>query len=280
MSILSSVFCFFGLFFFGLWPAYTSLLADKIKSDSSLTKTLDWNSWDVAHFAQTSKKNQFVFLFVEKDQCSECLYRFEELNKEGIKNYIETNYFPIRISSAERPDLGIYFSQVLQLLKGTTAWPFAVVLTPNGKPVWADSFSSTDDLLETLEQFQTLWGEERGKKNVLQKSRDIATELTHFTSHRPKKVNLDNQIFQIFYNRALVHYDRDNHGFGKNEKMPPSQKLMMLMRIYRRTGAPPAKEIVLSTLQTMRTKKLLDKSDYGFFYGTNDDKWKRHLRSR
>lgn len=267
-------FCYlYGFLILGLLTVFNQTLAENKPSDKKIDIGVAWKSWEPELLNGASKANQLILLLVDKDRCPSCIRESKALNEGPIKNYMEAHYLPVHVSSSERPDLGLYFSQVLQLLKGKIAWPFAVVLLPNGKPVWADGISDTKDLLATLKLVPGLWNDKSGKVDLIQKASDIDTELTRLASQQTEKKDLDEEIFQTFYNRALVQFDREYHGFEKKEKKPPSQILMMLMRIYRRSGAPPAKDMVVDTLRTMRYKNLHDHTNNGFYYGTSDEKW-------
>lgn len=110
------------------------------------TNPVNWYAWNQTAFEKAKKENKPIFLSIGYSTCHWCHIMEEESfeNKEVAK-ILNKNYVSIKIDREEMPHIDKYYQNVHSLLNNTSGgWPLTVILTPNKKAFFANTYIPYD----------------------------------------------------------------------------------------------------------------------------------------
>ena len=243
------------------------------------TNPVNWYAWNQTAFEKAKKENKPIFLSIGYSTCHWCHIMEEESfeNKEVAK-ILNENYVSIKIDREEMPHIDKYYQNVHSLLNNTSGgWPLTVILTPNKKAFFANTYIPYDarngsvGIREVLKNINDIFINENEK--VVKTANQIEEVLKEYSNKNIETSNIDIKLLNKFIKQIDKNYDKENNGFTLRPKFPQASKIETLLDIYTVTKNKKALDIALKTLTTMAKGGIYDQIEGGFYRYSVDKNW-------
>jgi len=225
---------------------------------------VQWRAWGPAALEEAKKKNRLILLSLSAVWCHWCHVMDETTySDEEIISYINEHFIPIRVDADLRPDIDTLYNQ--------GGWPSTAILTPEGEVLTGGTYIPPKEMLSRLTRAAAFF---RNDKAALADRLAEVKEMKAAEVVRqgglvgsPDKSDLD-RIAQVLE----TSFDKENGGFGNNQKFPNPDALDFLLSRYVKNRDESARKIVTKTLDKMAKGGIFDKREGGFFrYATKPD---------
>ncbi|MAC85192.1 MAG: thioredoxin domain-containing protein [Arcobacter sp.] len=274
---------FFPIFFLYLnaKETYTNSL---INEDSPYLKQhshnpVNWYAWNEEAFKKAKQENKAIFLSIGYSTCHWC-HVMEEESFENIEvaNILNKNYISIKIDREEMPHIDKYYQNVHSLINNRSGgWPLTVILTPNKKAFFANTYIPYDarngsvGIREVLKNINDIFINENEK--VVKTAQEIEEVLKEYENQSFKPTSLEKQIVDKYIKQVEDSFDEKYHGFSNRPKFPNASKIETLLDIYAITKNKKALEIATKTLKSMANGGIYDQIEGGFYRYSVDKMW-------
>ncbi len=243
------------------------------------TNPVNWYAWNEIAFKKAKLENKPIFLSIGYSTCHWCHVMEEESfeNKE-VADILNKNYVSIKVDREEMPHIDKYYQNVHSLLNNRSGgWPLTVILTPNKKAFFANTYIPYDarngsiGISAVLKNINDVFINENDK--VLQTAQDIQEILKEYENQNFKTTNLDKNIVDKYVKEVEDSFDIKNHGFSIRPKFPQASKIETLLDIYILTKNKKVLEIATKTLKSMANGGIYDQIEGGFYRYSVDKTW-------
>ena len=241
------------------------------------TNPVDWYAWGNDAFEAAKVENKPVFLSIGYSTCHWChVMAHESFEDPSIAERMNRTFINIKVDREERPDIDAVYMTVCQSITGSGGWPLTIIMTPDKKPFFAGTYFPPESrhgrigMRELTDQIADLW---TNRKQELLKSAGQVTEL--LTKHDgPVPGNLPEiSLLSTSLDELKDEYDPAYGGFGRSPKFPAPQKLIYLLRCWKRFNDDQALRMVEKTLQGMCQGGIYDHVGFGFHRYATDTTW-------
>jgi hypothetical protein len=238
---------------------------------------VDWYAWSDAAFEAAQAQNKPVFLSIGYSTCHWChVMAHESFENPAIAERMNQTFINVKVDREERPDIDTVYMTVCQAITGSGGWPLTIIMTPDKKPFFAGTYFPPENrhgrigMPELTDRIGDLW---TNRKQDLLKSADRVTQLlrnyTPGAAEPPPEISLLTASFDELTNE----FDPVHGGFGGAPKFPTPQKLLYLLRYWKRFRDDQALRMVERTLQAMRQGGIHDHLGFGFHRYATDAAW-------
>ncbi len=163
------------------------------------------------------------------------------------------------------------------LKKRAGGWPLTIIMTPFGKPFFAETYIPPFDrygraglkriLLYLYEVYKN------DKEEVIKSSESIENAVKSLEkTPKTQNINLNLSIIDSFINKIEANFDKINKGIGTKPKFPHASTLNILLDIYKIFDNKKALSFSLETLKAMAKGGIFDQIEGGFFRYSTDEK--------
>jgi len=232
---------------------------------------VDWQEWGEEAFAEARTRNVPVLLSVGYSACHWChVMAHESFEDEGVAAVLNAAFVAIKVDREERPDIDAIYMSATTAMTGQGGWPMTCFLTPAGEPFFCGTYFPKPSFLQLLSGVTDAWTNRRDE--VLASSSRIVEALRSATTIGAAAPLAATELEQA---EALLSggYDRQNGGFGRAPKFPPSMTLEFLLRHGARTGSDRALQMVEGTCEAMARGGMYDQLAGGFARYSVDAGW-------
>ncbi|RMG42085.1 MAG: thioredoxin domain-containing protein [Candidatus Dadabacteria bacterium] len=231
-----------------------------------------WYPWGQEAFKRAREENKPIFLSIGYSTCYWChVMEKDSFEKEDIAELLNKNFISIKVDREERPDIDQIYMDVVVGLTGHGGWPMSVFLTPEREPFWGGTFFPHDQFKEILTALSRAWREEQHK--VTSSASKIVQSLRAAAEASVPEQPVSDQILIDALSAMEKTFDPHYGGFGSRPKFPPSDKLMLLLRLYRRGAGESALNMATKTLNAMAAGGIYDHLGGGFHRYATDARW-------
>jgi len=222
-----------------------------------------WQPWSEQSLALAKALDRPVFLSIGYSTCHWChVMEGESFVDEKVAALLNKDFVSIKVDREERPDVDSVYMTAVQLMSG------------RGRPFWAGTFLTKEQLIELLEKTAAMWQSPRDRKRIETSGEEVIASIRQVaTPSASFRGEIHPKILRDFYNEMLISFDQTNGGFSDEPKFPPSMSLTMLLRIHKRTQNPTALHMVEKTLDAMAAGGIHDHLAGGFHRYTTDAAW-------
>ena len=202
---------------------------------------------------------------------------FDDVEVAAILN---ADYVSVKIDREQWPLVDEKFKLALEQLKGEAGWPINVILTPEGKIVWIESYINKNKFSKVIQGLAKRWRNKPAAieslaeriDNKLNTSLEInETTLGEkpFKSQLSKKEwrNLLPKLHKGVYEALIV--EQESHG----PRFFRANWMLGLLDEYLRTGDRQLLDIVESQIETILLSPVYDMAEGGFHRYSVDGKW-------
>ena len=240
---------------------------------------VDWYPWGEEAFARARAENKPVFLSIGYSTCHWChVMEHESFETQRVADALNRDFVSIKVDREERPDVDDIYMQAVQMMTGSGGWPLSLFLAPDGRPFYGGTYYPPDDrwgrpgFLRILAAITEAW---KTRREDLEFSAEEM--LGHLRSEAgatlPEAAVPGPEIFDATLASLERQFDPTYGGFGGAPKFPPTMRLELLMRVWRRTGSDRAREMVRATLRAMAAGGMYDQIGGGFHRYSVDERW-------
>ncbi|MEO5943201.1 MAG: thioredoxin domain-containing protein [Ferruginibacter sp.] len=239
---------------------------------------VDWYEWGDEALDKAKKENKPLLISIGYAACHWCHVMEEESFMDtAVARIMNENFICIKVDREERPDIDNQYSNILQLLTGSSGWPLNAFALPNGEAFFAGTYYQKKAWTSVLVQIAKTYKEQN--KLVVTQADALKNGMADQQIIRPDSADLiDNRsqqaIYQLFSDSIIKHADILNGGLGGAHKFPnPAFVEFMLMRHYI-AADNKALTIATTTLDKMALGGIYDQLGGGFARYTTDSAWR------
>jgi hypothetical protein len=238
---------------------------------------VDWYAWGDEAFEKAKNQGKPVFLSIGYSTCHWChVMEHESFEDKAVANLMNDAFISVKVDREERPDIDNIYMTVCQIMTGSGGWPLTIIMTPEKKPFFADTYIPKESrfgkigMLELIPQITDVW---KNRRDEIEKSAEQAADFLRKSTAGEKGESLTPAVLDKSFNLFTQRYDNIFGGFGNAPKFPSPHNFMFLLRYWKRTGNTKAIEMVEKTLQSMRQGGIYDQIGFGFHRYSTDQRW-------
>ncbi|GIU33675.1 hypothetical protein TUM4644_34580 [Shewanella colwelliana] len=141
-------------------PQYINALidADSPYLLSHALQPVDWVQWQPRFEHDFASGNKLIFISIGYETCHWChVMAQESFNSEAVAAVLNQHFVSIKVDREQWPLVDNRYKLALELLKGEAGWPINVVLTPQGKVLWADSYLPASQFTKVINALSQRW---------------------------------------------------------------------------------------------------------------------------
>ena len=230
------------------------------------TNPIHWKFWSEKTLNLAIQKNKLIILSVGYSACHWChVMEKETFSNELIANFMNQHFISIKVDKEEHPDIDHIYMDFILNTKGKGGWPLNCILLPDTKPIFAVTYSSTNNWLNLISRFNNLF-----KENPTQ----LISYSEDYIEHLDKEENKgnNNDVFKMIssINKWESFIDLNYGGLKSRQKFPMPNFLNFLIALVK---TKEWQEFLELTLKNITQRGLYDHLDGGFFRYCIDEKW-------
>ena len=138
---------------------------------------VQWHEWEEDSWTLAKKRDCLVLVSIGYSACHWCHVMEKECFEDVQTAEMMNNWFVnIKVDREERPDVDMVYMDACQLMTGRGGWPLNVFCLPDGRPIYAGTYSPKESWQQILFQLQSLWKNDKIK--ALEYASNMQTGLT------------------------------------------------------------------------------------------------------
>ncbi|HMH54554.1 MAG TPA: thioredoxin domain-containing protein [Candidatus Acidoferrum sp.] len=239
---------------------------------------VDWYAWGDEAFARARAEDKPILLSVGYSACHWChVMERESFENDAIAEVMNRHFVNVKVDREERPDVDQIYMQAVQSMTGHGGWPMTVFLTPEGAPFYGGTYFPPADrhglpgFPRLLHSIAEAWRTRRDE--VVTSSTQIAAELNRGEKLRQAATLLTDEVLFAAYQGLSAQAD-ERHGGGEGApKFPQPMNWEFMLRFWKRSGNPRARQLVETTLTRMARGGIYDQLGGGFHRYSVDAEW-------
>lgn len=246
---------------------------------------VDWWEWTQESFEEARVRDVPIFLSIGYSACHWChVMAHESFEDPDVAEFLNRNFVSIKVDREERPDIDSIYMEATVAMTGHGGWPMSVFLDHDGRPFYTGTYfpptphhgmPSFDQLIRSISD---TWVQR--KPDILQAGERIIAALeSRSEGFESTDISTLNKEQNMEYLRGAVNslhqsFDRENAGFGRAPKFPPSMVLEFLLRMTLDTQVGErAEHMASTTLEAMARGGIYDQIGGGFARYSVDEAW-------
>ncbi|WP_185977000.1 DUF255 domain-containing protein [Shewanella psychropiezotolerans] len=237
---------------------------------------VDWIEWQPNFETDFQSGGKLVFISIGYSTCHWCHVMAEEsFANTDIADILNQSYISIKVDREQWPLVDGRFKSALELLKGEAGWPLNVILTPDGKIVWIDSYLNKDKFTKVIQGLAKRWGKQPKAISSLASRVDAIVNPDPLPTSNPET----NLLSKSDWRKLLPEQHQSVYQALLNEERLGEPRFFRevwqlgLLDEYLRTGNKAYLEAVENQLSEILLSPVFDAIDGGFHRYTVDSKW-------
>ena len=238
---------------------------------------VDWYAWGPDAFARARAEDRPIFLSVGYSACHWChVMEHESFEDPETARLLNEHFVCVKVDREERPDVDQIYMQAVQSMTGHGGWPMSVFLTADGVPFYGGTYFPPTDrhglpaFPRLLRAIAEAWQTRRAE--VVESGRSLVEQLGQTAPPAGPRLLTAELLGAAFQALAREFDDRDG-GLGQAPKFPQPMIWEFVLRFWKRTGQPRAREMVTTTLTRMARGGVYDQLGGGFHRYSVDGRW-------
>lgn len=238
---------------------------------------VDWFPWGDEAFKLAQKQEKPVFLSIGYSTCHWChVMEKESFEDTEVAKLLNETFICIKVDKEERPDIDNIYMTVAQIVTGSGGWPLNLIITPEKKPFYVDTYIPKYNkfnklgLIELIPKISNLWKNERGR--LINSSENILNVLKEM-NYETLETMPDKHIINDAFNQLYDQFDVKEGGFRGAPKFPSPHNLIFLLRYWNSSKNKNALKMVEKTLQAIRYGGVYDQIGKGVHRYSTDSAW-------
>ena len=235
---------------------------------------VNWYPWGEKALKKARDENKMLIISVGYSACHWCHVMEHESYEDTSVARIMNDYFvSVKVDREERPDIDQLYMNAAYLTTGNGGWPLNVLALPDGKPFFAGTYFSKNNLIKVLNYFIDL--QRNNPSSLAEQAEKITMGIK---SMENVEINPDKTILTIneldeFFNKLKPNIDLKKGGLNHSPKFPMPSNWEYLMHYYTISRNGDALKAVTSTLDNMAEGGIYDQLGGGFSRYSTDVNW-------
>ncbi|NRA56402.1 MAG: DUF255 domain-containing protein, partial [Gammaproteobacteria bacterium] len=190
---------------------------------------IDWQAWHTSTLESSQKNQQLIFISVGYSTCHWChVMEKESFNDLTVAAYLNSNFTSIKVDREINPNLDQFLSSALELVKGSAGWPITAVLTPQGDPIFLESYVNKDKLLKMLKRLNSIW--QKRPATLRQIAKNLSIQIRTQQTNEPNLWSDEIPVKQ--FNASILKLDKEHGGMFGSPKFPDASLLQLMLYGY------------------------------------------------
>ncbi len=202
-------------------------------------------------------------------------YRMAEdtFSNPKLADFINHRFIPIIMDREVHVEEDRSLQSFMQETRSVAGWPVAVILTPDGYPIFGYTYTDPDSMLKSLEEFIDHW--ERSALDISDSAYADSRKRreSRLSEDRPAAGLSSLDLLQRFLVQANAATDMTFGGFGLSAKFPFAPQMNMLIELSHLNPEPQIETFIEITLNTMLNSALIDPIEGGVFRYSETRAW-------
>ena len=237
---------------------------------------VDWYPWGEEVLAKAKTENKLMIISVGYAACHWChVMEHESFEDSTVAAIMNEHFVSIKVDREERPDVDDVYMTACHLASGRgCGWPLNAFALPDGRPVWAGTYSPKKQWLEILTYFQKLYQEEPEKLETYAQQLMDGIKGNEQILFNDSDQSFTEDKLQGITKRFLSNIDFKKGGREGAPKFPMPNNYQFLLSQYFYTKDAKVLEAVTTTLDKMANGGIYDHLGGGFARYSTDADWK------
>jgi uncharacterized protein len=239
---------------------------------------VDWYPWGEEAFERARAEDKPILLSVGYSACHWChVMERESFENPEIAALMNRHFVSVKVDREERPDVDQIYMQAVQSMTGHGGWPMTCFLTPDGRPFYGGTYFPPVDrhglpgFPRLLEGLADAWATRRGE--VLSSASQIGEALGQSERLRGATALLTDGVLSGGFQQLSEQFDDADGGLGGAPKFPQPMIWEFVLRFWRRSKSPRARQMAHTTLTMMARGGMYDQVGGGFHRYSVDAHW-------
>ncbi|MEY8216480.1 MAG: DUF255 domain-containing protein, partial [Colwellia sp.] len=233
---------------------------------------INWQSWQQSVLESAQKKQQLIFISVGYSTCHWChVMEKESFNELIVATSLNSDFTSIKVDRELNPDLDQFLSSTLELVKGSAGWPITAILTPQGDPIWIESYISKDKLLKTLNRLNSIW--KKRPTTLKQIAKNLKQQMKTQPLDEPERWS--DKVPAKLLNNHISQLDQKHGGKAGAPKFPDASLLQLLLYGYQLQPSIFLKQQLDLVLNSLMRGGIRDHVNGGFHRYATDSVWEQ-----
>lgn len=236
---------------------------------------VDWYPWGEAAFMQARAENKPILLSIGYSSCHWCHVMAHECFEDiEVAEVMNRHFVNVKVDREERPDLDQIYQNAHVLLTGRGGgWPLTVFLTPEQVPFFAGTYFPKTTrfglpaFVTLLENVALAWRTRRA--DIEAQNHTLLAALAAELAQPMPTAAMDATPIRAAIADLKAVFDARHGGYGQAPKFPHPADLAFLLH----SGDAEARAQVLTTLEIMAERGLMDQIGGGFYRYAVDARW-------
>jgi uncharacterized protein YyaL (SSP411 family) len=236
---------------------------------------VDWYPWGEEALTRAKAEGRPILLSIGYASCHWChVMAHESFADTEVAEAMNRSFVNVKVDREERPDLDQIYQTAHQVLTGRPGgWPLTVFLTPDQVPFFAGTYFPRTSrfglpgFVDLLERVASVWRQRRA--SIEAQGAALLEALTAAEAGESPAQALEAGPIRAAVEDLKQDYDPLHGGYGGAPKFPRPAELAFLLE----AGDAEAREQVLTTLNNMAARGLMDQVGGGFYRYSVDARW-------
>ena len=236
---------------------------------------INWQRWSNTIFKTSEELDKLLVVSIGYSSCHWCHVMEEEtFANDSIAKIMNDNFINIKVDREENPDVDQAYMTASQLMTGMGGWPLNVITLPDGSPIYAGTYHTTEQWDDILKRIIRLKKDNYdGLKEIANNVKNGVTDINTIK----KKENISE--FNAEYLNANIDnwkkkWDITNGGDLAQQKFVSPSKYLFLLNYGKIYEDLEVLDHVKKTLDIVSSSGLIDFVEGGFYRYTVDNEWK------
>ena len=235
---------------------------------------VNWFAWHEDILAKAKDEQRLIYLSIGYETCHWCHVLAEESYADkAIALILNQNFISIKVDRERRPDIDQKYRRALENMTGSPGWPIQVILTPDNKIVWIESYTPKDKLQKTLSVLSKKWKKSPAyiSRLALLQQKQLLPEL------KPSSVSISNLQHRTQYTELLASMRQvlKEEQEGNGPRFLRANWLLALLDEYAQSNKKGDLNIVIRHVEQLLSSPTYDFIDGGMHRYAEDGHWQR-----
>jgi uncharacterized protein YyaL (SSP411 family) len=237
---------------------------------------VDWHPWGEVALEKAREENKMLLISIGYAACHWChVMERESFEDTTVARIMNEHFVNIKVDREERPDVDDVYLTACQMASGEACgWPLNAFALPDGRPVWAGTYSPKKQWIEILRYFIDLQQKEPEKLDAYA-DRLLAgiAESDQMNIQPLEQGDFTTDQLEEIVGDYYESVDFKRGGVKGAPKFPMPRVQEFLLAYHHATGDPKALEAVTTTLREMAGGGIYDYLGGGFARYSTDPDW-------
>lgn len=236
---------------------------------------VNWMPWGNEALEKAKSENKLLIISIGYSACHWChVMEHETFEDPESALVMNRNFVSIKVDREERPDIDHIYMNAVQILTGRGGWPLNCIALPDGRPIWAGTYLTRENWVETISSISRFYSENRIQTEEyaekLLEGINQQAQLTNINSNSNEKPANIESVLKIWKKR----FDTTNGGTNGAPKFMLPNNWLFLLRAGITLNKTEILDQVYQTLEKMAFGGIYDQIGGGFARYSTDEIWK------